>query len=507
MRLEVSVLALLAVAVAAACTAKAPEAKRSSSADGGLANGSFTADLNGFRIHYEVHGQGPVLMALTNSWGLSLEALRAMYRPLEEKLTLVYFDPRGMGGSGPVRDESDRGLAAVRADFQALRAHLKLEKVNAIGWSNGAINLVWLAHEHPETLSSAIFVHGMASLGPEDMKAMQAQHPELTKSYGALMAAVSKPGLSAAEQTALQRKMWLEDYFPTLCADPVKGRALVADVFDEAQLSWPHAAYTSKELPTFDTRGLLAAIPVRSLVIAGAHDMLPPERVKVLADGLPRAEFVVFEKSGHFSPVEEPEGFRAAVYAFLGVGDGEARRPLTEPRALWPGRARPPRSRRPGGIVSFRNPGRIDAPPRSPSRRPCRPGRRRRPALDRGRRRRRRFRSGALHQVRVPHPDARRGEAVHLRLRPEGRRWLQALPDPAEPDALQRRRPTGATPTPTAWAPRKRRRRRGSSSSTRTCGAVSCRRASSWTCGPSTPPRARRTWTSRATPGTRSSGS
>ena len=43
--------------------------------------------------------------------------------------------------------------------------------------------------------------------------------------------------------------------------------------------------------------------------------------MKVLADGLPSAEFVVFEQSGHFSPVEEPEGFKAAVYAFLGVGD------------------------------------------------------------------------------------------------------------------------------------------------------------------------------------------
>ena len=28
----------------------------------------------------------------------------------------------------------------------------------------------------------------------------------------------------------------------------------------------------------------------------------------------------LFERSGHFSPVEEPEGFRAAVYGFLGVG-------------------------------------------------------------------------------------------------------------------------------------------------------------------------------------------
>jgi pimeloyl-ACP methyl ester carboxylesterase len=196
-------LCLVGMVALAARTAKAPEAKPSPSSSPRLANGSFTADPNGFRIHYEVHGQGPVLMALTNSWGLSHEALRAMYRPLEEKLTFVYFDPRGMGGSGPVREDSDRGLAAVRADFLALRAHLNLEKVNAIGWSNGAINLI--SDEHKE-MPAVILVHGMASIGPEDSKAMQAQHPELMKKYVALLAAVSKPGLSVAEQNALQRR-------------------------------------------------------------------------------------------------------------------------------------------------------------------------------------------------------------------------------------------------------------------------------------------------------------
>jgi proline iminopeptidase len=318
MRFSTYVLALLGPTWALACTAKAPEPKPSAGA--GLANGSFTARLNGFPIHYEVHGQGPVLMAVTNSWGLSLEALRALYRPLEEKLTLVYFDPRGMGESGPVRQESDRGLAAVRADFQALRAHLKLDKVNAIGWSNGAINLIWLAHEHPETLFSAIFVHGMASMTAEDNTEMEARYPELMQKYGELMAAVSKPGLSAAEQTALQRKMWLDEYFPVLFADRERGKGLLEEIFGDAELSWPHAAYANRETPTFDARDKLAAIPVRSLVIAGTHDMLPPSRVKVLADGLPNSKFVVFEKSGHFSPVEEPEGFKAAVYDFLGVG-------------------------------------------------------------------------------------------------------------------------------------------------------------------------------------------
>ena len=56
-------------------------------------------------------------------------------------------------------------------------------------------------------------------------------------------------------------------------------------------------------------------------MIAGAHDMLPPERVKVLADGLPNVRSSWSSRRAATSrPVEEPEGFRAAVYAFLGVG-------------------------------------------------------------------------------------------------------------------------------------------------------------------------------------------
>jgi proline iminopeptidase len=298
-----------------ACTAPAPEPQEPA----GPENGSFTASLNGFRIHYEVHGHGPVLMTLPNSWGLSLEGLRAMYRPLEERLTMVYFDPRGMGGSEAVREDAERGLAAVRADFEALREHLGLETVNAIGWSNGAVNLIWLAHEHPETLSSAIFLHGMASFTEEDAATLQETRPELMAAYTRFMEEMSDPELSAEEKTARQRQMWLEEYFPMLFADPEQAGPALERVFGEAELSWPHAEYAEEEAPTFDARDLLAEIPVRSLVIAGAHDMLPPERVRVLHEGLPDSDFVVFEKSGHFAPVEEPTAFEAVVFNFLGV--------------------------------------------------------------------------------------------------------------------------------------------------------------------------------------------
>jgi pimeloyl-ACP methyl ester carboxylesterase len=307
----------LAAAILGACAGDPPAPA--------LSNGSFTAELNGFRIHYAVHGTGPVLMTVPNSWGLSHEGLRAMFRPLEERLTVVYFDPRGMGGSGPVREDADRGMDAVRADFHALREHLGLETVHAIGWSNGAANLIYLAHERPEALASAIFVHGGASFTAEDGEWIQREHPELMRAFGEFTADVaSNPALSVEEKTARLRQLWLETYFPRIAADTAAAGPLLAATFADAGFSWPHAEYTQRTTPGFDARGLLADIPVRSLVIAGAHDLLPPDRIRPLADGLPDAELVVFDASGHFAPIEEPDAFRDAVFRFLGVGGQEA---------------------------------------------------------------------------------------------------------------------------------------------------------------------------------------
>ena len=98
-----------------------------------------------------------------------------------------------------------------------------------------------------------------------------------------------------------------------------------------------------------------------------------------------------------------------------------------------------------------------------------------------------RLRSGALHEVRVPHPDARRRQAVHRRSTSRRTPALERYPILLTPHALQRRalrhrRLPGRASGPSAA----RRRRRATSSSTRTCAAASCRRASSSTCGRTT---------------------
>ena len=310
--------ALLMAALTAGCATEAPEGTPEPSAPTGLENGSFTATLGSHQIHYEVHGSGPVLMTVPNSWGLTLNGLRALYQPLEEHLTMVYFDPRGMGGSGPVVEDADMGLGAVRKDFDALRRHLGLERVNAIGWSNGATNLILLASEKPEILKSAIFLHGVARVVPEDFATFDEEYPEWNAASEALRDELAREDVDDEYRTELWRRYSLEDAYPNLFADAAAGRETLPRVWADVELSFRHGAYSQQELPLWDLTEELGAITTRSLVLAGAHDLVPAERAEEMSAGLPNATYEVFENSGHFAPLEEPEAFVAAVVEFLG---------------------------------------------------------------------------------------------------------------------------------------------------------------------------------------------
>jgi proline iminopeptidase len=318
MKTMMSIMPFIAVIVLVGCAPAEPPVEEPPPQ--GLENGAFTANLNGFDIHYEVHGQGPVLMTLPNSWGLSLEGLRNLYRPLEEKLTMVYFDPRGMGESAEIVEEADMGMAAVRADFHALREHLGLDSVNTIGWSNGAMNLIYLASENPQTIDAAIFLHGAAAYTEEDMAAMAQDYPEMIEAWQAFNQEMQNPDLTDAERTAKQRALWLEEWFPLSFADQAAAPQTIDRVFGDAEFSWAHADYSQRENPGFfDARDQLSQITARSLVITGAHDMMPASKGEELAAGINGAQFALFEASGHYAPAEEPEAFEELVFGFLGV--------------------------------------------------------------------------------------------------------------------------------------------------------------------------------------------
>jgi proline iminopeptidase len=65
-------------------------------------------------------------------------------------------------------------------------------------------------------------------------------------------------------------------------------------------------------------RARLKGLRLPVLALAGRFDrMIPPRLTVVYKRFAPRATFVMFERSGHFPFIEEPEAFVTAVRGFL----------------------------------------------------------------------------------------------------------------------------------------------------------------------------------------------
>jgi pimeloyl-ACP methyl ester carboxylesterase len=178
------------------------------------------------------------------------------------------------------------------------------------------MNLVLLASEYPDTLASAIFLHGAASYTAEDYRWLAEHYPEVTESFQALEAELLSEDMPAQEKTARMRRVWVEEFFPVSCADRKAAKEMLVAAFKDAQFSWRHANQTP---PMFDARDRLGSITARSLILAGAHDTMPVSKAEEMRDGIPNATLIVLEQSGHFAPLEEPQVFREVVFEFLGV--------------------------------------------------------------------------------------------------------------------------------------------------------------------------------------------
>ena len=115
------------------------------------------------------------------------------------------------------------------------------------------------------------------------------------------------------------RQLW-HDQIPFQVADPTG--PLVEQLIAEDEIVFRpevlrHFA-TGGEYGMEDLREPLRRVEVPTLVLAGRHDRTTAATsAHELAQLLPNCEEVVFERSAHMIPAEEPEAFVSAVSSFL----------------------------------------------------------------------------------------------------------------------------------------------------------------------------------------------
>lgn len=285
-----------------------------------LASGEHLATIRGTRLRYRVAGQGPVLIVQSPGWGVGSEVYESL-APLRRSFTVVTYDPRGSGATAGAPPEELHVQTFVE-DLEALRRHLGLSSFALAGHSHGGLIALHYALAHPARVSSLVLL-GAQLVGvldhPDEVNAEvdPRDEPEIAKGY-AFLESVGGFAAMFHARTDEEATAFLRGIGPLYFRDPSKAAPLYAflDRYDIPVRTMQSVSATDGGFPLRERA--LRALPVRTLVVSGRYDVFcPPGPARRLAEMLPHAERVVFEKSGHFPWIEEPEAFFPAVAGFL----------------------------------------------------------------------------------------------------------------------------------------------------------------------------------------------
>lgn len=115
------------------------------------------APINGIKMYYEIYGEGDIPLVLIHGGGSTIETSFSNILPLlSGKVIAVELQAHGRTSD---RDQPE-SFEQDADDVFALLKHLKIEKANILGFSNGATTTLQIAIRHPEAINKIVVISG-----------------------------------------------------------------------------------------------------------------------------------------------------------------------------------------------------------------------------------------------------------------------------------------------------------------------------------------------------------
>jgi 3-oxoadipate enol-lactonase len=246
-------------------------------------------------LHVSESGQGQGLVLLHpigldgGFWGKLVAMASADHR-------VLCLDLRGHGRS-PKADRATR-LADYVEDIHAAILHHGAGPATVLGLSFGGMLAQCLALTHPEDVAGLVL--SGCGAGFDDSVRPTLRERGL---------AAERDGMASLVPTTIER-WFTESFRNTPAVEQVRRRLQAND-----PVSWSAGWHAISE---FEARSRLGDIGVPTLVISGGQDAATPQAAsKLIADGIPGAEFVVLDAAPHMMQIEAEDRYIAAVGDFL----------------------------------------------------------------------------------------------------------------------------------------------------------------------------------------------
>lgn len=267
-----------------------------------------TVEVDGAQLRYRIEGRGDSCLVV----GSSVYYPRVFSQELREQLRLVFVDLRHFATSDPAFSTDRISLDTCADDIEHVRQILELGDVIVIGHSiHGTIALEYV-RRYPEHVRGAVVVGSPPYRCDEDPspseRFWEADASEERKEILARGLAELTPEVRAALSPA---ELWARRYAasaPKIWFDPTYDGSWL---WEGVVMDGPAYQRVAGELfKPYDLAQIPGEIVAPVLVVHGRYDYWESH---TLWEGrlhkLPRHTFVIFERSGHTPPLEEPQRF------------------------------------------------------------------------------------------------------------------------------------------------------------------------------------------------------
>ena len=282
--------------------------------------------VDGFTLAYERSGSGPAVVLL-HGWPGDRGDCRALAPLLAGSAEIVIPDLRGFGESDkhPADPREAYSAAGQARSVLGLMDELGLEEVVLAGYDIGSRIAQALARSAPERVRGLVLAPPLPGVG-DRVLAAEAQREFWYQAFHQLELAEQLVDGDAGTVRSYLRHFWSHWSGPTFELAEADLDRLVehyaAPGAFTASIGWYRAGSgtvatsLAETTPAPDARILT---PTR--VLWPAHDPLfPPAWSDRLDDFFADADLTPMPAAGHFSPLEAPEAWGAAISGFAGHG-------------------------------------------------------------------------------------------------------------------------------------------------------------------------------------------